>query len=101
MSIIDWIKENVFSINEDEFHTQEDEYTPPQYREDHQSLLYIYVERYINSLNPDAQYDVKEELKSGMIVTHLEDVNWRQARDYVRQIWVASCPPNIMVTKVW
>ena len=102
MKIIDWIKENIFSVNEDEFNTQEEEtYVEPQYREDHNTLLYTYVERYLNSLNPDARYDVKEELKSGMIVTHLEDVNWRQARDYVRMVWIASCPPNIMVTKVW
>ena len=103
MNIIDWIKENIFTSEEmDSYETESDNgYVAPNYRADHESLLFTYVERYINSLNPDARYDVKEELKSGRIITHLEDVNWRQARDYTRMIWIASSPPNIIISKVW
>ena len=105
MKIIEWIKENIFSINEDEFITEDtqDEYVEPQYRPCHNTLLYKYAERYITSLNPNHNYDVREELKSGMIVTHKENVTLREARDYVRMIWIESHPPNIIVevTKTW
>jgi hypothetical protein len=93
MNILNWIRDNFFPTEE----VVEEEYHQPAHRPDHDTLVYAYVEKYLNSLNPNHCYDVRETLKSGMIVTHKENVSLREAKDYVRMIWIASCPPNICV----
>ena len=95
MNIINWVKDNIFSSPE--MDTEENEYTPPTHRQDHNTLLYTYVEKYLNSLNPNHSYDVREELKSGMIITHITNVSLQEAKDYCRKIWIASVPPNLIV----
>ena len=100
MKIIDWIKENIFTSQEmDELENdiiEEDDYVEPKERPCHNTLVYRYAEKYINALNPTLMYDVKEELKSGAIITHRTNITWREAKDYVRMIWIDSCPPNII-----
>ena len=95
MNILNWIRDNFFPTTELEV---EEEYTAPDHRPDHDTLVFKYAEKYLNSLNPNYRYDVREELKSGMIITHCEDMSLRAAKDYVRRIWIASCPPNITVS---
>ena len=73
------------------------EYVAPAHRECHDTLLYKYCEKYLNSLNPNHSYDVREELKSGMIITHITDVSLQEAKDYCRRIWIDSVPPNLIV----
>ena len=103
MKIIEWIKDYIIGEEIDYDNELDEDYVEPQYRPCHNTLLYKYAERYITSLNPNHNYDVREELKSGMIVTHKENVTLREARDYVRMIWIESHPPNIIVevTKTW
>ena len=98
MKVIDWIKENIFGEE-----TITDEYIRPVHRPCHNTLVYKYAEKYMNGLNPNYCYDVREELKSGMIVTHKENITLREAKDYVRMIWIESSPPNIIleVTTSW
>ena len=101
MNIIDWVKETFFSAPEiDVYDVEDKEFYPCPLREDHQNITFMYVEKYINSLNPALRYSVKEELKSGTIVTHEENVSLMEAKDYVRRIWISSSPPNITVAPV-
>jgi len=72
-------------------------YTPPVHEARHGTLLYTYFEKYINALNPQAMYDVREILRSGMIITHKECVTLREAKDYTRMVWIDSVPPNFMI----
>jgi len=95
MNIIQWIKDNVFTSVE--MDTEESGYVAPSHRECHNTLLYKYCERYLNSLNPNHNYDVREVLKSGMIITHITDVSLQEAKDYCRRIWISSVPPNLVV----
>ena len=95
MNIIHWIKENIFTSPE--MDGVESGYVAPEHRECHNTLLYIYCERYLNSLNPAHRYDVREILKSGMIITHITDVSLQEAKDYCRRIWISSSPPNLVV----
>ena len=103
MNIITWIKENIFTASEIDELENETTYVAPAHRPVHDTLLFKYAERYINTLNPNHHYDVREELKSGKVITHLENVTHREARDYVRMIWIESVPPNIIVevTTTW
>ena len=98
MNIIQAIKN--FILAED---IKEEEYTEPGHRPEHNTLLYIYCERYMNSLNPNHRYDVFETLKSGVTITHERNVTLQDAKDYVRKVWLASHPPNIIVsvTTTW
>ena len=98
MNIINWIKENILTLNEADLIEDEgrEVYACPL-REDHQNITYKYAEKYLNALNPNHRYDVREELKSGTIITHEENVSLQYAKDYVRKVWVASHPPNMIV----
>ena len=69
----------------------------PEVDERHSSLLFQYREKYINALNPRHRYDVREQLKSGQIITHCTDVTLQEAKDYVRMVWINSSPPNFLV----
>ena len=100
MKIIDWIRENIFTSQEMDELENETTYVAPAHRPDHDTLVYKYCEKYLNSLNPSLRYSVREELKSGAIITHEENVSWVEAKDYVRRIWISSCPPNIIVSPV-
>lgn len=94
MNILQAIKNLILA---EDIQTDKD-YTAPAHRPEHDTLLYKYAERYLNSLNPNHNYDIREELKSGVIITHEEDVSLQEAKDYVRRIWISSSPPNIIVT---
>ena len=97
MNIIQWIKDYIIGEEIDYNNQLDEDYVEPQYRPCHNTLVYKYAEKYLNALNPNHRYDVREELKSGMIVTHKEDVSLREAKDYIRMIWIESSPPNIIV----
>ena len=64
------------------------------------SLTYQYLEKYITNLNPGYRYDVQEQLKSGTIITHKRNVTHQDAVDYIRMIYIESCPPNIILNPV-
>ena len=90
MSIITWIK-NILKEEE------KVAYTAPGHRACHNTLLYKYAERYMNGLNPNHSYDLREELSSGHIITHLNNVSLQEVKDYVRMCWIESVPPNYLV----
>lgn len=91
MNILAWIKGQIKK-------EEAQDITPPNYhRPCHDTLLYRYAEKYLNSLNPRHRYDVREELRSGTIVTHCTDVSLQEAKDYVRRCWIESVPPNFIV----
>ena len=89
MNIITWIKSY---LTKEEVTT-----TQPNHRPCHDTLLYKYAERYLNSLNPNHRYDVREMLRSGTIVTHCTDVTLQEAKDYVRRCWIEAVPPEFIV----
>jgi len=92
MGFINWVKDTLTTTQE-----APAAYKAPDHRPDHDTLLYTYFEKYINALNPEGMYDVREILRSGMIITHKECVTLREAKDYTRMVWIDSVPPNFMI----
>ena len=91
MNIITWIKDNVFTSEEiDSYETEEKVTSSP-------TLAYHYFERYLTSLNPTIVYDIREELKSGTIVTHEVAVTHERVKEYTRMVWIDSVPPKFLI----
>ena len=63
-------------------------------------LTYHYLEMYITTLPRDEYYMIREELPSGVIVTHETRVTWEEMRDYVRRVFIPSVPPRFIITAV-
>ena len=57
-----------------------------------------YFELYINSLSNRYRYDVREELKTGRLITHSVNVSYDEMKDYVRMVWIDSCPPKFVIS---
>ena len=62
------------------------------------SLTYHYLEMYVSALPTSYRYDVREELKNGMIITHCKNVSHDQMKDYVRMVYIESVPPKFVIT---
>ena len=62
------------------------------------SLTYHYLEMYVSALPTSYSYDVREELKSGMVITHCVDVSHEEMKDYVRKVYIESSPPKFVIT---
>ena len=62
------------------------------------SLTYHYLEMYVSSLPTSYRYDVREELKSGRVITHCVDVSCEEMKDYVRRVYIESVPPKFVIT---
>ena len=62
------------------------------------SLTYHYLEMYVSALPTSYSYDVREELKSGTIITHCVNVSHEEMKDYVRKVYIESHPPKFVIT---
>ena len=61
------------------------------------TLTRHYLEMYITSLPRDEHYMVREETKSGSIVTHKVRCDWTEMRDYVRKVYIDAVPPRFII----
>ena len=61
------------------------------------SLTYHYLESYVSALPRQYDYDVLEELRSGTIITHCVNVSHEEMKDYVRRVYIESCPPKFII----
>jgi hypothetical protein len=60
--------------------------------------LYKAYELHLASLDTSALYDLTEELSSGCIVNHLNDVTVDELKTYVRQTFIHSHPPMYLIS---
>jgi hypothetical protein len=60
--------------------------------------LYKAYELHLSSLDTSALYDLTEELSSGCIVNHLNDVTVDELKTYVRQTFIHSHPPMYLIS---
>lgn len=84
INILNWFKKE-----------ETETYTPPAVND--KSLTRLYFERYLNKLNDTYSYDIREQLKSGMIVTHKTNISLQEVKDYTRLVWIESVPPNFII----
>ena len=94
MTIIEWVKENFFSAEEIQSYETENKVEKVT---GSPTLAYHYFERYLTSLNPTIVYDIREELKSGKIVTHEVAVTHERVKEYTRMVWIDSSPPKFVI----
>ena len=94
MNIITFIKENFFTAEEIDSYQVENKVEKVT---DSPSLAYHYFERYLTSLNPTLVYDIREELKSGAIVTHEVGVTHERVKEYTRMVWIDIHPPKFII----
>ena len=85
-----------------EWHEMQEEMLWEEYQGEQEvvlpSLVYHYFELYINSLSNRYRYDVREELKTGRLITHSVNVSYDEMKDYVRMVWIDSCPPKFVIS---
>lgn len=63
-------------------------------------LTFHYLQLYINQLSRQYHYRLMEEMGSGTIITHLDDVSWEVMRDYVRSVYLPTHPPKFIIQAV-
>ena len=57
---------------------------------------FYYLNLYLARLNRNYNYMLMEELKSGTIVTQLEDASYEEVKDYCRMVWLPSHPARFI-----
>jgi hypothetical protein len=60
--------------------------------------LYKAYELHLASLDNSCLYDLTEELSSGCIVNHLNEVTVDELKGYVRKTFIHSHPPMYLIT---
>ena len=60
--------------------------------------LYKAYELHLASLDNSCLYDLTEELSSGCIINHLNEVTVDELKGYVRKTFIHSHPPMFLIT---
>ena len=60
--------------------------------------LYKAYELHLASLDNSCLYDLTEELSSGCIINHLNEVTIDELKSYVRKTFIHSHPPMYLIT---
>lgn len=93
-NFLEWVKSIFDSAPKNEY---SDEETNARLN----NLTYYYLELWVNSLNRGYHYTLCEELPSSTVITHLVDVSHDQLKTYIRNIYLPSHPPKLIVMAVW
>ena len=82
--------------------TCEDAYSENEYEKSKRlsGITYYYLELYLHALPRNRNYNLSEELRSGVIVRHLADVSWTDLADYIESVFIPDHPPMFVITEV-
>ena len=56
-----------------------------------------HIKQWVESLDDDRCYELKEELRSGEFVTHGTSFTKTELLQYVTSIWIDSVPPEFVI----